>query len=99
MVVSHGQRRIEGRRGQIEQAVVIKVFHDRPSGHVESVDLDQVSNVPEFPDVELGSEKRFDRNPVPRIDFLGVFTQRHVGHVQQPADILIVRKLARYSVK
>ena len=30
---------------------------------------------------------------VPRIDLRRVFAQRHVGHVQQPADILIVRKL------
>ena len=46
-----------------------------------------------LPDVELGFEKRVDRDQVPRIDLVRVFAQRHVSHVQQPADIMIVGKI------
>ena len=92
-VESHGHRGIKGRRGEIEQAVVIEVFHDRAAGHVESVDLGQMADVTELADVEFGFEEMIDRDQEPGIDLGRILTQSHVGHVQQPAHVVIIGEL------
>ena len=62
--------RIEGRDGEIEQAVVVEILHDRAAGHVEAIDPDQVADVAELADVELGLEEMIERDQEPGIDLL-----------------------------
>ena len=61
-VEGHGLDGIEGRDRQIEQAVIVEVFHHRPAGHVEPVDLGLVADVPKLADVELGFEVLIERD-------------------------------------
>ena len=95
MVVGHGFGGIGCRDGEIQPAVVVEVLHDRAAGHVESVDPDQVPDVAELADVELGLEEMVQADQVPGIDLVRVLAQGHVGQVQQPADGQVVGKLAR----
>ena len=38
---------------EIEQSVVVEIFHDRTAGHVEAIDAHEVADVSELADVEL----------------------------------------------
>ena len=87
--------RVERGDGQVEQAVVVEVLHDRAAGLVEAVDPHQVPDVAELADVELGVAEAIQRDQEPRIDLVGIFAQGHVGQVEQPADLEVVGELAR----
>ena len=54
---------------------------------------DQVADVAELADVELGLEEMIQRDQEPGIDLVGMFAQGHVGQVEQPADLEIVGEL------
>ena len=92
-VKGHGLGGVEGRHGEIEQAVVVEIIHDRAAGLVEAVDPRQVADVAELADVELGLEEMVERDQEPRIDLVGMLAQRHVGQVQEPADLEVVGEL------
>ena len=84
---------IERGDGEVEQAVVVEILHDRAAGLVEAVDPDQVADVAELADVELGLEESIQRDQEPGIDLVRIFAQGHVGQVEQPADLEVVGEL------
>ncbi len=57
-VVRHGLHS-ESKRGhdEVEQAVVVKVLHDRPAGRVEAVETDKLADFAKSADVELRVEE------------------------------------------
>ena len=52
-----------------------------------------VADVPELADIEIRIVVVIQGDQVLGIDFMRIFSQGHVGHVEQPADLEIVRKL------
>ena len=79
VVVGHGLGGIEGRDGEIQQAVVVEILHDGPAGHVESVDPRQVADVAELADIELGLEVMIQADQEPGIDLVRIFAQASCG--------------------
>src|SRR5438309_808649 len=77
---------VDGHRGgwvvgdddDVEQAVVVEVFHDGAALHVEAIDAGEMADVAEFANVEFGLEKSIEIDAEPGIDLVGKFTQGHV---------------------
>ena len=64
-----------------------------PPAWLKRLTPDQVADVAELADVELGLAEAVERQQVPRIDLVGVLAQGHVGQVEQPADVEVVGEL------
>ena len=79
--------------GDVEQAVAVEVVHDRAAGLIEAVEPRLMADVAELADVEFGVEEAVERDAETADQPSGVFTEGHVGHVEQPADPQVVGKL------
>ena len=87
-----GSGGVERGDGDVEQTVVVEILHDCSAGLVEAVYPDKVADVAKSADVELRLEELIQVEPEPRIDLVRILTQRHVGQVQEPADLEVLGK-------
>ncbi len=93
-VVSHWRTGVERAHHDVEQAVIVEVFHDRSAGLVETIHAGEVAHVAELANIEFRIEEARDIEPEPRIYLIWVLAERHVCEIQQPADLEIVGELA-----
>ena len=89
----HLAGRIKSRNDQIKQSILVKIVHDRPPRLIQPIDADQVSDIPKSADIELGVHIVIQWNPEAGGELNGVFSQRQVSQIQQPANLEIFRKL------
>ena len=75
---------VERGNHDVEQAVVIKIVHDRAAGLIEAIDADQMSDVSKLADVELRMEELVQIQSKPGINAVGILAQGHVRQIEQP---------------
>jgi len=90
--VGHGDALIEGGRDDIEEAVVVEVLHDGPSGLVEMIQSGEMADIAEASDVEFGVERATEVESIAGVDLVGPFSERHMGQVQEPLGVQVVGK-------
>ena len=53
---------VKAGRREIEQSIVVEIFHDPAAGHVQAIDTHKVADVSELADVEFGIEIAIQRD-------------------------------------
>ena len=89
-IKQHALGRVERRDGEVEETVVVKVFHHRASGLIEPVDSGPRADVAKLPDVEFRLHPMIKRDQILGVDLLWIFSEGHVSNIQEPANFQIV---------